>query len=192
MKHAKDIARFIDRGDYQETKEGLLIHGSLRARGKYTHWVNDREDVRVDYNLIPTEGIAHVLNVVWGATAKVSTWYIAMIGGNVTPAATWTAANFATNATEVTSTTEGYSQSTRPVWTPGTVTSGVLDNVASPATFSIVCTSTLTFYGLALLSSNVRGGTSGVLGSACRLDVARTLSNGDQYKAEYEVELTDS
>lgn len=191
MKHQKDIAKFIQNGDFVETDAGLLIHGSILGRGRYVHSVNG-EDTRIDHNLIPAEGIAHVLNTIWGAEAKVATWYIALFSGNVTPASTWTAANFAANATEITSTTEGYSQATRPEFVDAPASAGVLGNLASRAVFSIVCTSTLNIYGAALLSSNVRGGTSGILSSASRYASVRTVANGDSYEVGYEVELTDS
>lgn len=193
MKHAKDIARFIRNGDYQYTDGGILIHNAIMAHaGRYIHSVNGGQDLRIDTNLIPAEGIAHVLNTVWGAEAKVATWYVALFGGNVTPASTWTAANFTANATEITSTSEGYSESTRQEFVDAPASAGVLGNLAARATFTINCTSTLNVYGAALLSSNVRGGTTGILSSACRFAAVRTLSDGDSYELGYEVELTDS
>lgn len=191
MKYEKDIARFIRNGDFEETPEGLLIHSSILGRGRYVHSVNG-QDERIDYNLIPAEGIAHVLNTIWGAESKVATWYVALFSGNVTPASTWTAANFTSNATEITSLTEGYSQATRPEFVDAAASGGVIGNLASRAVFSIVCSSTLNIYGAALLSSNVRGGTSGILSSASRYATVRTVANGDSYEVGYEVELTDS
>ena len=194
MKHEKDIARFIRNGDFELTEEGVLIHSAIMARhyGRYVHSVNGGQDVRIDHNLIPAEGIAHVLNTVWGAEAKQATWYVALFSGNVTPGANWTAANFAAAATEITSLTEGYSQATRPEFVDAAASGGVLGNLAARAVFSIVCTSALNIYGAALLSSSVRGGTSGILSSASRYASVRTVANGDSYEVGYEVELTDS
>lgn len=193
MKHEKDIARFIRNGDYELTEGGVLIHSAILAHaGRYYDSINGAPMQFAGENLIPAEGIAHVLNTVWGAEAKQATWYIALFSGNVTPAPTWTAANFAANATEITSLTEGYSQTTRPEFVDAAASGGVLGNLASRAVFTIVCSTTLNIYGAGLLSSNVRGGTSGILSSASRYASVRTVSNGDSYEVGYEVELTDS
>ena len=137
MKHAKDFRRFVADGDYEETDSGILIHGAIMARGKYTHDVNG-EDEQVDHNLVPAEGILHMLDVVLGATAKEAAWYLALYSGNATPASGWTAANFTGNATENVSVTEGFSGSVRPTWTPAAAAAGVVGNLASRAPFTIV------------------------------------------------------
>lgn len=191
MKHANEISAFLKNGDFEQTSEGLLIHRSIMARGRYTHSVNGK-DVQVDPNLIPAEGIAYILDSALGSTAKISAWYLAAFSGNVSPASNWTAANFATQATEITSTTEGYSNTTRPAWTPGNATAGVIGNLSSKAVFNIVCTTSVNIAGAALLSSNVRGGTSGVLASASRFATVRQVYSGDAFELGYEVELQDS
>lgn len=192
IKHARDIAGFIKNGDFEQTEEGLLIHRSICAKGRYVHSVNGGQDERIDTNLVPAEGIAYFLNVALGASAKLSNWYLAVFSGGVTPAANWTAANFPANATEITSTTEGYSNVTRPAWTPGVATAGVIGNLSTRAVFNIVCTSTLNISGAALLSDNVRGGVAGTLVSASRYGSVRVVNNGDAFELGYEVELTDS
>lgn len=191
MDHQKDITQFVKNGDFEVTPEGLLIHRAIMARGKYTHSVNG-QDVQVDHNLIPAEGIAYILDSALGATAKINAWYLTVFSGNVNPAANWTAANFATQASEITSTTEGFSNVTRPVWTPGSATAGVIGNLASKAVFDIVCTTSVNIAGAALLSSNVRGGTNGVLASASRFATVRQVYSGDAFELGYEVELQDS
>jgi hypothetical protein len=191
MKHANEIADFLKNGDFEKTSEGLLIHRSIMARGKYTHSVNGKDE-QIDFNLIPAEGIAYILDSALGSTAKISAWYLAAFSGNVSPASNWTAANFATQATEITSTTEGYSNVTRPAWTPGNATAGVIGNLSSKAVFNIVCTTSVNISGAALLSSNVRGGTAGVLASASRFTTVRQVYSGDAFELGYEVELQDS
>lgn len=190
-KHSREIAGFLNAGDFEETEEGLLIHRAIRARGKYVHSVNG-EDERTDYNLVPAEGIAHFLNTTLGSGAKLSNWYLAIFSGAVTPAANWTAANFPANATEIVSTAEGYSNATRPQWTPAAASGGVIGNLANRAVFNITCTSTLNISGAGLLSDNVRGGVAGVLISASRYGAVRIVNNGDSFELGYEVELTDS
>jgi len=189
-KHKKEIAGFVKNGDFSVTDGGILIHNAIMANGVYTHSVNG-EDVVRDSNLIPTEGIAHLLGVALGADAQITTWYLAVMSGAVTPVAGWTAANFAANASEITSNTEGYSDITRPVWTPGAVTGGVIDNLAAKAVFNITCTTTINVSGAGLLSSSTKGGTTGVLLSATRFAAARTLNNTDAFQLGYEVEIQD-
>ena len=191
MKHQKEIAQFIQNGDFESTPEGLLIHRGILASGRYTHSVNGADE-RVDHNLIPDEGIAYILGTALGSTSKISAWYLTVFSGNVSPLASWTAANFAANATEITSTTEGYSNATRPAWTSGAVSSGVIGNLTSKASFSIVCTSTVNISGAALLSSSTRGGTSGTLVSASRFSTTRVVYTGDSFELGYEVQLQDS
>ena len=52
--------------------------------------------------------------------------------------------------------------------------------------------STLTVYGGALLSSNVRGGAAGILMSATRFSSVRTLDNGDLFNIAYSLTLTST
>lgn len=191
MKHSKEIAKWVRSGDYEETPEGLLIHRAIRARGVYTHSVNGKDEQR-DYNLIPAEGIEHILEVALGAGTQITSWYAAVFSGAVDPASSWTAANFTANASEITSNTEGYSDATRPAWTPDAPAAGVIGNLASKATFNIVCTTSINISGAALLSSNVKGGTTGVLLSATRFASVRQVYNGDAFELGYEVELQDT
>lgn len=187
-----DILRHVRREKYSQSPGGILLfNDSLKLAGWYEEGVNGR-DFRVHKNLIPDAGILHVLGVVWGATAKISAWYIAPFSGATAPAAGWTAANFASNASEITSTTEGYSESVRQQAVMGSAASGAIDNYSSKASFSIVCTTTLSITGAGLLSSNVRGGTSGTLSSAIQFATAREVQNADVWQAGYRVTLSDS
>jgi hypothetical protein len=168
-----------------------MIRGGIRAVGRYVHSVNGK-DVRYDYNLVPTEGIAYFLGVGLAATAKLSAWFLAPYSGNVDPAANWTGANFASLATEIVSLTEGFSNTTRPAWTPGAVTAGVIGNLAAKAVFNVVCTTNVNIAGAGMLSVNTRGGTTGTLVSASRFSSVRAVYNGDAFELGYEVELQDS
>lgn len=192
MKYAKDIQKFLANDDFETTEAGVLIHGSILGRGRYVHSVNGGQDEQTDHNLLPAEGIKHILDVCLGATAKVTTWYLALIGGNVTPASNWTAATFAATASEIDNSAQGYSNTYRQAWVPGVATAGVIGNLAARATFNIVASTALSIYGAALMSSQTRGGTTGVLISASRFANTRVQSNGDTFELGYEVELTDS
>lgn len=185
------IAAFLAAGDFKKSDGGILVHDGIMARGRYVHSVNG-QDERVDHNLIPSAGILHILDVTLRNQTQNAAWYIAPYSGAVTPAANWTAANFAANATEITSGTEGYSETTRPQWVPAAAASGKISNLAAKASFTIVATTTLNINGAGLLSANAKGATSGVLVSASRFGATRVVNNGDTWECGYEVELTDS
>lgn len=144
-------------------------------------------------NILPTEGLNNALDTWLGNVAKPAGWYIALYSGAITPDATWTAANFASNATEITSATEGYSQATRPQWVQAAAAAaGVIDNIGGEAAFTIVCTTTINVNGVGMLSSNTRGGTGGKLASAARYATTRVLANGDNYEVGYRTTFTSS
>lgn len=199
-KHLKEIQKFLRIGDWQETAEGLIIHDCLRGRGMYVHTVNG-EDERVDYNLIPAEGIAHVLNTVFGAESKVPTWYLAPYSNNYTPLANLTAQNFHATAVEIQgagsvsgSLTEGYSETTREIWVDAPASAEKIGNLASRAQFTITTATTLAINGAGLFSTNVKVPSSGwgILASATKFSATRTLNNTDTFELGYEIELTDS
>jgi hypothetical protein len=191
QKHQKEIRQFVADGDFEQTEGGILVHGGLMARGKYTHTVNG-EDEQIDYNLIPAAGILHVLDVVFGATAKTATWYLALFSGNATPDSTWTAANWVATATENTSTSEGYLTANRPTFVDAPAAAGVIGNVASKASYTIAASTTATFYGASLCSIQTRGAVTGVLASSVRFASTRVIDDGDTFEVGYTVELTDS
>lgn len=190
-KHKKEVSNFIANGDFEETPEGILVHGGIMAKGTYVHSVNG-EDERRDSNIIPAEGIAHLLGVTLSDDARITEWYLAVFSGAVTPDTNWTAANFNANASEIVSGTEGYSDAARIQWVPGSVVSGVIDNLASKAVFNIACSTTINISGAGLLSSSTKGGTSGTLISASRFAAARTLNDTDAFELGYEIEIQDS
>lgn len=194
QKHIPEFRRDLIDGRYEVTDSGIALkRGSVLIRGHYFEGIQGKaESFRLHRNLLVTEGINHMLNVVLGTGTKVSAWYIAPFSGSAAPAANWTASNFASNATEITSTTEGFSETTRQQATFGTSSGGIINNYSSKAAFTINCSSSLNILGAGLLSSNTRGGTTGVLMSAVKFASARVLADGDVWNAGYQVDLTDS
>lgn len=171
---------------YEMTKGGIL------ARGRY-HLFIDGEHVETSSNLIPNEGLIYLLRTGLLGASQLSNFYLAIYSGAVNPQPNWTAANFASNANEITSPTEGYSNANRPQWVPDSTTPAtpLMGNLAAKASFNIVCSSTLNISGAALLSSNIKGGTSGALISATRFENVHTVNNGSTFQLGYEVELVD-
>ena len=176
---------------FEITPEGIYFprHGVLAA-GEYFGRVNGGAWEKEGDNLIPTEGLAHLLNVALGSTAKPAGYYLAIFSGSAAPAANWTAASFAAVASEIVSQTEGYTGATRPAWTPATATTGSIDNLASAAQMTIATSGTLNVTGAALLTSSQRGGTTGVLVSASAFAAPRVFQAGDLYELGYRLNAT--
>lgn len=184
-------AKALSRGDYEVTDDGILFpRQGILAQGEYFGRVNGASWEKEGDNLITTEGLAHILNVALGSTAKPAGYFLALFSGSATPAANWTAASFAATANEITSMTEGYTAATRPAWTPGTATTGQIDNMAAVASVTIATAASLNVTGAALLTNSTRGGTTGVLVSASKYAAARTFQNGDTYEIGYRLNLT--
>lgn len=191
-KHAREFKGHIDRHDYEVADGGILFPkaGAL-AVGEYFVSSPGYED-SIEHNLLPTEGLNHLLMVALKDTAKLNTFYLALYSGAYTPAAGLTGATFASSATELTSNTEGYSETVRQTWTPGSASSGAIDNVASKANFTIATATSVTIRGAALLSSNVKGGTAGVIISAARFAQDRVQYNTDVFTLGYRVRLSST
>lgn len=123
-------------------------------------------------NLIPTEGINHILSVAFKGSSQVTTWYLGLFEANYTPAIGDTAATLPGLATESTAYTSG----TRVAWVSGAVAGGSVDNVASRAEFTANATKTI--YGGFLSSSPAKGAATGVLTSIVRFASPRVLDSG--------------
>lgn len=160
----------------------------LGSIGEFFDRVNGGEWQRIP-NKNPTEGLAHLLNVGFGAKAKPAGYYIALFSGNAVPADNWTAANFASVASEIVSMTEGYTSATRPEWKPKDTTANAIDNFETVASVTIATSSQLNVTGAAILTSSVKGGTSGSLISATKYPVVRTFQNGDVYEIGYRITI---
>lgn len=181
----------LERGEYTETENSITFGklGGISFKGEYFDRVNGGEWQRNE-NLVVNEGISHILNVALGGKAKTAKYFLALFSGNTAPAPTWTAANFASVASEIVSGTEGYTNATRPEWTPVDTNGNSIDNMAAAAQLTIATSGTLTVTGAALLTNSTKGGTTGTLVSASKYAVARTFQNGDIYEIGYRLSAT--
>lgn len=192
LKHRREFQRAINNHKYEMTDEGILFpQQHVLASGLYIHGVNG-DDWRKDKNLLTTEGLNHMLDTEFHDGTKVSTWYFGLFSGNVTVLNTWTAANFTANATEITSNTEGYSETTRQAFVEAAASAAAITNSASKAAFTIATASSISVWGAGLLSSSVKGGTTGTLMSAAKFSAARTLYNTDVFNLGYTITLTST
>lgn len=186
-----ELALAIHKENFDVTAEGIYFpKQGVMASGEYFDRINGGQWDQTP-NLIVTEGLAHILSVALGATAKPAGYFLALFSGTAAPAANWTAANFAAAASEIVSMTEGYTSPTRPAWTPPASTAtNSIDNMAAIASVTIATAGQLNVNGAAMLTNSTRGGTTGALVSATKYPVTRVFQNGDTYDIGYRLSLT--
>lgn len=187
----KELAAAIHHENFDVTAEGIFFpKQGVMASGEYFDRINGGDWERTP-NLIVTEGLAHILSVALGATAKPAGYYLALFSGAAAPAANWTAASFAAAASEIVSMTEGYTSPTRPVWTPPASTAtNSIDNMAAIASVTMATAGQVNVTGAAMLTNSTRGGTTGKLISATKYAADRVFQNGDTYDIGYRLSLT--
>lgn len=193
QKHAGEFGRYLRNRQFEVTDDGGIhfARASAVAQGGYVHDVNGLDE-RFDKNLLPDEGLIYLLSVGLNNGTKLATWYLSLYAANYTPLAGLTAASYPATASEITSNTEGYTESTRPIWTPTTPTTPLIDNLANKAAFTIATASSLTVNGAALLSEATKGAVTGKLVSATKFSAARTLYDTDVFNLAYRVQLTST
>jgi hypothetical protein len=79
----------------------------------------------------------------------------------------------------------GYSNGTRPAFSPASSTAGSSTNSASPATFNINASNTIA--GCFITTSSTVGGTAGILFSAADFASSRAVLSGDTLTVTYTV-----
>jgi len=192
-RHAGEFRRYLHNHQYEIADDGgiLFAKASAVGNGGYLHDVNG-SDERFDPNLLPDEGLLYLVTVGLNNGAKLPTWYLSLYAANYTPLAGLTAASYPATASEITSSTEGYTEATRPVWVPTAPTTPLIDNLANKAAFTIATASSLTVNGAAMTSGAAKGAVTGKLISAAKFTAARTLFNTDVFNLAYRVQLTST
>ena len=153
------------------------VQAGMHAGFEYLVEVVDKHgrvrDSEVIKNLMPTEGLNHMLNTELKGGAQVSSWYMGLFSGNYTPLAGDTAATFPGSATE----SSAYDEATRELLVFGTVAAGAVDNSAARAEFTM--NATVTIYGGFIASASAKGATSGVLLSAVKFASPKALADDE-------------
>lgn len=189
---ASSLLAAVSAKDYTNNDDGSITTGQgITAKGEYYDRINGGEWTRTE-NLIPTEGLAHILNVALGTTPKPASYHLALFSAAAQPQASWTASGFASTASEIVSMTEGYSSATRPTWTPANTATNSIDNMTagSVAKVTMRTASSLTVQGAAMLTNSGKGSTAGVLISASKYAAPRVFQDGDTYEIGYRISLT--
>lgn len=162
---------------------GVFRHAHCPAGGVFGPWI-------VEPNRIVNEGLNYLLNAGLGGVTPTTAFSLAPFSGNVTPASSWTGANFVVQATEFTA----YTATTRLPWKT------VLSSAQSIGNTAAIAEATLTFneggpynlYGVGLLEASAKSATTGRLIAATRFASPRTnMSGGDKLAIEYVMTAKD-
>lgn len=182
---AINVADAIKAGDFERTGSGILVPGGeLKGFGEYFHRKNS-EAWALDTNVVTEQFVDYMLDVAINGAVPISAWYMTLFGVGQTPTDQWTAATFAALGTENTNPAEGYVSATRPLWDTDGAMDGAVLNGNTATRFTFATTGSITLGGIALLSSNERGGSSGILASASSLNNSRLFEDGDTYDVIY-------
>ncbi|WP_339830005.1 hypothetical protein [uncultured Arenimonas sp.] len=185
-RHRDEALQAIRAHKYERTDSGIVIPSMKIAIGGVFEVAGNDGVYDVCPNLIPTEGLNHIISVALAQGTQKSAFYIALFSGDVTVQATWTGANFVENATEFTNYT-----GERQEWVNGAVAAGSVSNTASPAVFPITGAGG-TVRGIALLEANAKGSVEGVLVAASKLSVAKVMALDEELKAKYTLSATST
>lgn len=169
-------------------------HDKMSAGGTFTIQCFDKDGnlkwEESKDNLVVNVGLQDMNTKYFTGSSYTAAWYIGLYGAGASnnPAAGDTATSHA-GWTEITA----YSQATRPAVTFGSATAAnpsVVSNSASPAQFSI--NGTTTVGGAFLISSDTKGGTTGILFSATDFQAPgdRSVVSGDIINASYQFSLS--
>ncbi len=177
-RHAAEFLRALNNHDYEVSPAGLRFPKQRVFIGGHFETMINGNDLMVSPNLIPTEGLNHVLNSVLNGATQVTAWYMALYTNNVSPQASTDADNFTATMTEFTSYTGNRQLCVFPDSTAGSI-----DNDASRAEFPI--TGSATLRGGAIISVATKSSQSGVMFACTAFDTARAVIDGDNFQGLY-------
>lgn len=130
-------------------------------------------DSEIVTNLIPEEGLNHIISVTLSQGVQVPTWYIGMYGNDYTPQPTDTMATLPALAGEITA----YVSPTRHTLLVGAASGGAADNSDSRA--EVEFTAATQVKGGFICSSPTKGANSGILISVVQLPSPKPVAAGE-------------
>lgn len=174
-------------------QKGQGLSDGIRGGGRFKVECLDKDGnlkwTAESQNLVVNVGLQDMNTQYFKGVSYSAAWYIGLYGAAASnnPAAGDTMSSHI-GWTEIT----GYSNANRPTATFGTATTAdpsVIDNSASPASFSINATNTIG--GAFLTSNNTKGGTTGILFSAADFQSPgdRSVVSGDTLNVTYTFSL---
>jgi hypothetical protein len=130
----------------------------------------------LEWNTWTQEFIDHVAGMIRGSGPEpISNWYMFLFENNFHP----TKAVKASDLPGVVGECTAYEQTQRPAWAHAYDDTSVIDNMASLASFKM--TADKRIYGAGIISSNVKGGNTGMVMSIARFSTPRDLKAGDDF-----------
>lgn len=124
-------------------------------------------------NLIPNEGLDFLIRAPFGLAASVEKFYLGLYRGNYIPKPTVTAEDIPLVIQEM----QDYEEQERPLWDCTETGTGLLDNTASKAEFTI--TQDRRIYGAFLSSTNIKNSSVGLILSCVRFASPKDVTTGD-------------
>lgn len=180
-----EIQRLLRNRKFEVSDEGLHLSNGVFAGGRFGSSVNGGPIERA-HNIVVTEGLVYLAQAALDGGAQVSNFYLAPFSGNITPAASLTAATFNAAATEFTN----YTETSRRQWNK-VRTGAAFSNSASIALITVNAAAQ-TVRGCALMTEATKGSGSGTLISAGRFPNDRTgLGVNDQVGLLYDFAFQD-
>ncbi len=186
--HRAEALRRLQANQYEVTDNGavLIPRMGLTLAG---HWETQEnsDPWQVDPNIVVNEGLLHILTVALDQGAANAAFYIAPFGGNVTPAASLTAATFTATTTEFTNYTEG----TRVLWANDAPATNAIGNSTTTALFTIG-TGGGTIRGAGLMSVATKSAATGVLIAAARFAADKVMAAAEELRVKYILTATST
>lgn len=150
----------------------------LSTGARYSYRLSDAEGNLLEQgefeNIVPLQGLNHILDVVFNGASAYSHWYLAPFEGNFTPGAGTTALTIPGDATECTA----YEATTRMEFAHGAASAGAVASTEDVNEPVFVFTAEKTIYGVFLTSAEGKGSTTGTLLSAARFGSPRVCPVG--------------
>ena len=176
-----DALRALRTGRFEATPDGIWMpEAGLRVHGHFEAVVDGGTAIAA--NMVPLEGITHILGVALGQGAQKAAFYLAPFTAAITAVSTATGANFTANATEFTN----YTEPNRVVWAEDGANAGVIGNAASPAIFTIGAGGG-TIRGAGLLEAQAKSATTGVLVAYGRFPQDLPMTQGSELRLTYTI-----
>jgi len=143
-------------------------------------------------NTFTTLGMAHIHNVMWGATAKDSQIYCGLFKNNVTPAVADTAAKLGSGNAYGECQDADYDDpaTNRDTYDTAVTTTAVGTNAAAKCEF--VMDAPITLYGAFLVNDAAKTSVAGILICAKAFTVARAVIADDEISVGYQITFTSS
>lgn len=174
-------------------ESGLNFHGHVFTehfrKGKLIHSCDQGG------NTFTTEGMAYLLNIIFGATSKAASaiWYVGIFKNNVTPAVGDTAAaklGAAGSYGECQDADYDSPATNKPGYTIASTSTASCTNAASAASFTM--NAGITIYGAFLSTDMAKTATTGYLMAAKKFSSARAVIADDVLAVTYVISCTTS